>query len=347
MFRDLGLKDEEGFKEDEVYRVIKTLVQDSALVIKVQHHFREFLQATSIRYDSRNVSDEKKKADAEDVMRHMFLGYKKEYMVSKEDYVTDKTVTVNGGYSFLYALDIALQAGWSIHNVLEGDTLYDPLVLRERIWGESAYKAEIIKVENTPACKSEGEMPHKLVVYAVDRGAGNRAVMTYKQIAALTAIRITSIGRHGIVPGGVVGGNFHQKIFGSVDRADLCMLNHDQQHQAAVLCPLERFAQADFSLKRSIAVMVNGDKAKGTDIVVTSKEGGKLLSIAPQDLVLVVPTTMQIEPNRSSIIMYDPVHWHDFHHFNEWLQTTSAGISVLEQALGRKIGDLKNMGGSG
>lgn len=186
-------------------------------------------------------------------------------------------------------------------------------------------------------------MPHKLVVYAVDKGAGYRAVMTYEQIAESTAKRITSLGRYGLVPGGIVGGNFHRTIFGSIDRADLCMLNYDSQHQAAVLCPVDRFAQAQYTFKPSIAVMVNGNKAKGLDIIVASPEKEPLPFVSPLDLVLVVPTTMSVTPHTSNIITYNPADWGNFHQFNEWLQTTPAGIGILEHALGKKMSEMKSV----
>ncbi len=344
MFHDLGIQDKENYSPGRAREIVHALINDNGLEAQVIARLNDFQEATSIIYDSRKVPIEKKKRDAEDVMRHMFLGYKKTCPVFEEDYVKDKTVTVTGEYAFLYALDLAVRLGKKISELLPGNGLFDPLLLREKLRGEPTAKSEVIKIGERPDFRV-GEMPHKLVVYAVDRGAGKRAVMTYEQIAKATAERITSIGRYGIVPGGVVGGNFHRTIFGSVDRADLCMLNYDQLHQAVVLCPVDRFAQAQYTFKPSIAVMVNSDKAKGLDLIVTSSAGERLPAISPRDCVLVVPTTLSVESHRSNIITYDPLVWSGFHHFNEWLQTTPAGVDILEHAFGRRMDQLKSVEG--
>src|SRR3989338_8874346 len=342
MFRDLGLPDDKGYDERKACSIIRTLVNDTRLEARVINQLHQFQQQTTLSYDTRTIPEEKKRRDAQDVMRHMYLGYRKPCPVSKEDYIIDKTVTTHSEYAFVYALDLAIRAGITVPHFLENTSYHDPLTACERIKGKSNTKAQVLRIEERLDFKV-GEMPHRLVVYAVDRGAGKRAVMTYEQIVHATVKKMTSIGRYGLVPGGVVGGNFHQTIFGSVDRADLCMLNYDTQHQAAVLCPVDRFAQAPYSFKSSIAVMVNGDKAKGLDLIVTSAEKENLPFVSPHDLVLVVPTTMSVTPNHSNIIYYDPAQWGNFHIFNEWLQTTAAGTEILEHALGRKMNEIKNV----
>lgn len=344
MFHDLGIQDKESYSPKRAREIVRTLIGDSGLEVRIMTLLDDFQRETVVTYDSRNIPVEKKKRDAEDVMCHMFLGYKKPCPISEEDYVKDKVVTITAEYAFLYALDVAVRLGKPVLELLDGNDLYDPLMLREKLLGESPVKSETIRVEDRPDFRA-GEMPHKLVVYAVDRGAGKRAVMTYEQIADATAQRMTSIGKYGLVPGGVVGGNFHRTIFGSVDRADLCMLNYDSQHQAAVLCPVDRFAQAQYTFRPSIAVMVNGNKAKGVDIVVTSCEKKSLPFVSPRDLVLVVPTTMPIVGHTSNIIRYDPAVWQGFHHFNEWLQSTPAGVEILEYVFGRKMIEMRSVEG--
>ncbi len=341
MLRDIGLQDDKGYDQENARYIIHTLIKNRALEQEAIDCLLNFQHNTSFTYDSKDVSWEKKIRDAEDVMRHMFLGYKKKYYAEEED-IKDQVVTSHSEYAFIYALDLAIQAGITVHNFVENSSSHNPLQIREEIMGRSDTNAQALRIEKRPDFKT-GEMPHKLVVYAVDRGAGKRAVMTYEQIAHAAASRITSIGRYGLVPGGIIGGNFHRTIFGSVDRADLCMLNYDSQHQAVVLCPVDRFAQAQYMFKSSIAVMVDGDKARGLDIIVTSAEKENLPQISPENLVLVVPTTMNIECYHSNIIYYDPAQWGNFHVFNEWLQTTPAGIDALEQALGRKMSEMKSV----
>lgn len=150
MFRDLGLPEDRGYDEDRARHIIHTLVNNSELEARVMARFNRFLQDTSVTYDSKNVPTEKKRRDAEDVLRHMYLGYTKPCAVSEEDYVTDKTVTINSGYAFLYALDLAVQSNQRIEDLLEGKDLYDPLLFKEKMGKEFSATSEVVSVEKRP-----------------------------------------------------------------------------------------------------------------------------------------------------------------------------------------------------
>lgn len=330
-FRDLGIPDKPLLN---IARDIALKLVSSEAVNSVLAKYEEFLSRTSITYDSKDVSEEKKRIDQEDVMRHMFLGYSAHY--DQRDYSpVDHVTAFDSGFAFFYTLDLALRSGKSLEEILKQDDFW-ALPKKEG-------KTEIIKIENEEREASNfdyASLPEKIVIYSVDRGAGKRSTMTYEQIAKATQERLTSIGLHGIVPGGVVGGMFHRTIFGSLNRADLCIMNYDRNNQGAILVPLDRFIQSEMQcgFKSSIAVMVREEKQHGTDIIVTSKEGLELPYIAPHDLTIVAPNTMNVEG--SKVIAYDPGLWNGFHKFNEWLQTR--GKDVLEYALGRKLSDMKS-----
>src|SRR3989338_9090452 len=173
MFRDLGLPDDRGYDERKACSIIRTLVNDTRLEARGINQLHQFQQQTTLSYDTRTIPEEKKRRDAQDVMRHMYLGYRKPCPVSKEDYIIDKTVTTHSEYAFLYALDLAVQAGITMDRFLENISFYNPLQIREEIMGESNTRAQVLRIEERPDFKTR-EMPHKLAVYAVDRGAGKR-----------------------------------------------------------------------------------------------------------------------------------------------------------------------------
>lgn len=328
-FRDLGIPDK---SEKTIVRDIAIRLVPANFVDRVLQKYDEFLERTSIRYSTSNVPREKQVRDQEDVARHMFLGYKARY--DMETSFTDQTAIFNSGFAFFYTLDFALRSGKNLEEILEWDDFW-PLPN-----GEGDVKIFTIGDEEKQAAKfTFRQMPGKIVVYSVDRGAGKRALMTYEEIARATEERLTSIGLHGLYPGGLVGGMFHRTIFGSLDRADLCIMNYDRMNQGAVLCPLDRFIDAgnSYKFKKSIAVMIDEDKKPGIDVVI-SREGGYLPHINHSDLIIVAPSTMGIK--RGSVITYDPKIWNGFNKFNEWLQTD--GKEVLERALDRKLDDMKS-----
>jgi len=208
-------------------------------------------------------------------------------------------------------------------------------------------------------------LPQKFVVHSVDGQAANKIWRTYEQVAERTASTLASIATYGIVSGGVVGGINPTTLMGTVDRADLCIINWYPEYQGAILAPLDAFAQPDYRCKftHSMSVMVDGDKAHGTDIIVSQNSEGILPEVKPSGFVAIVPAALQervsaeiyrlghllkrsdadVRDTLNRCIGYDPTRWKNIHYFNEWLQTTPEGTALLEERLGRKIADLPSM----
>ncbi|GEM_PF-6995108 len=282
--------------------------------------------------------------------------------------------------------------------LMEGKVAYDPLYLREVLnnpaWlsdereikdiaaAIAAHRLEYHSIDaeivREPIAQLEDEaayaeqffrtrppkvvLPQKFVVHSVDGQASNKMWRTYDQVAARTADTLASIATYGIVAGGIVGGINPTTLMGTVDRADLCIINWYPKYQGAILVPLDTFARPNHEYKftGSMSVMVDGDKAHGTDIIVGPDSDGILPEIKPSGFVAIVPAALQervsaemyrlghllgrsnadVHATLNRCIGYDPTHWKNIHHFNEWLQTTPDGNALLEERLGRRITDL-------
>lgn len=108
--------------------------------------------------------------------------------------------------------------------------------------------------------------------------------------------------------------------------------------------------------------MIDGDRGHGTDVIVRPNEDGILPYVSPSEFVVIVPTELQraagdeitnlhqrllrqslkITATLERCIGYDPNIWRDFHYFNEWLQTTPKGNTLLEEKIGRPVSGLKS-----
>ncbi len=205
-------------------------------------------------------------------------------------------------------------------------------------------------------------LPQKFVVHSVDGQAAQKFWRTYAQVVDRTAANLASIATYGIVSGGAVDGINPTTLMGTVDRADLCIINWYPEYQGAILVPLDAFAQSDYRCKftHSMSVMVDGDKAHGTDIIVGPNDERILPEVKPSGFVAIVPAALQervsaeiyrlghllkrpdddVRATINRCIGYDPTHWRNIHYFNEWLQTTPDGTALLEGRLGRKVTDL-------
>ena len=211
--------------------------------------------------------------------------------------------------------------------------------------------------------KTEGLFPDKFIVHSVDTQGYAKAWRTYKKFAAITSSKLASVVTYGLVPGGVLGGINPTDIYGTLDRADLLILNWYPQFQGGVIIPTEFFAKDGFGceITGSRSVMIDGDKGKGRDIIIRPNQEGILPHVSPSEFVVVVPlelqkatiseiTSLHHKLRRSSpevaatlerCIGYDPSLWENFHYFNEWLQTTAEGNALLEDRIGHSISDFK------
>lgn len=300
------------------------------------------------------------------------------------------------GFSFFHSLDVAVslaeqesysrtETGEFIEQLLLDKSLYDPLYLREMLNSQRCGLrgrplAKAIEAQPSPsmnhtlsatsinderriaaeflAQRQKGiVLPQKLVVHSVDGQASEKTWRTYKQVQQRTANKLASIATYGLVTGGVVGGILPIIIHGTIDRADLVIMNWYPQYQGAILCPLDSFVQPGHQCKftYSMSIMIDDQKGSGTDIFVGPAEK-KLPYIEPTKLVAVVPTTLDTVRDLEGLahllkrsaaldrcIFYDPTLWGNFHHFNEWLQTTEQGTELLERKLERKLTDMKTV----
>ena len=211
--------------------------------------------------------------------------------------------------------------------------------------------------------KTEGLFPDKFIVHSVDTQGYAKAWRTYEQFAAITSSKLASVVTYGLVPGGVLGGINPTDLYGTLDRADLLILNWYPQFQGGVIIPTEFFAKDGFGceITGSRSVMIDGDNGKGRDIIVRPNQEGILPHVSPSEFVVVVPlelqkatiseiTSLHHKLRRSSpevaatlerCVGYDPSLWGNFHYFNEWLQTTAEGNALLEDRIGHSISDFK------
>ncbi|MBI5871539.1 hypothetical protein HZB88_00445 [archaeon] len=209
----------------------------------------------------------------------------------------------------------------------------------------------------------EGAFLGKFVVHSIDTQASAKAWRTYEQFAALTSSKLASIAIYGLVPGGVLGGINPTEIYGTLDRADLMIMNWYPRFQGGVIIPTEFFAQQGFGCEftGSMSVMIDGDRGTGRDIITKPNEEGILPYLSPSEFVVIVPTELQratvdkitslyhkllrppeeIATTLKRCIGYEPKLWKNFHYFNEWLQTTPEGNALLEERIGCPVSDLK------
>jgi len=306
--------------------------------------------------------------------------------------------TSNRRFSFFHSLDVAISFAEQEHytgaeirelveQLIEGKSFYDPLYLREilinqkgNLRGRSlaqAIAAPLLLatncIQSTTSLDDEEQvaaeflrqrqkclvLPQKLVVHAVDGQASEKIWRTYEQVKQRTSKTLASIATYGLVTGGVVGGILPTILHGTIDRADLMIMNWYPQYQGAVLCPLESFMlpghQSEFT--HSMSVMIDDEKCTGTDIFVGPAEN-KLPYLEPSKFVVVAPTTLNVageagrlayqlgrtvDPTLNRCIFYNPALWGNFHCFNEWLQTTKQGNELLENKLGRKLAKMKTV----
>ncbi len=212
--------------------------------------------------------------------------------------------------------------------------------------------------------QKEGTFPKKLIVHSVDTQASRKAWRTYEQVARQTSTKLASVATYGLVPGGVLGGINPTTLFGTLDRADLCIINWYPQYQGAVLFPVERFVKDGFGCRftGSRSVMIDGDRGGGTDIIVGQNEEGILPYMSPSDLIIVIPQELQravademirlhrllrrprgeLTKTLEMLVGYNPSLWKNFHYFNEWLQTTPGGNALLEERIGCPVSKLKS-----
>lgn len=209
------------------------------------------------------------------------------------------------------------------------------------------------------------EFPKKFVIHTSDGQASEKIWRTYLQVAERTASKLASMITYGIVTGGVVGGIVPTITHGTIDRADLCMMNWYPQYQGAVLVPLDSFARPDFEchFMHSRSVMIDGERGTGIDIYIGPNEHGVLPYVNPSHFVTVISVELldrvsdeihrlghllkrpeeEMNATLNRCIGYDPSHWKNFHYFNEWLQSTPEGNSLLEEKLGRNLSKLKSV----
>ncbi len=211
--------------------------------------------------------------------------------------------------------------------------------------------------------KREGAFPDKFVVHSVDTQASAKSWRTYEQFAAITVAKLASVVTYGLVPGGVLGGINPVELYGTLNRADLMIMNWYPRFQGGVIVPVESFAQDGFGcdFAGSMSVMIDGDKGRGIDIIARPNEEGILPYLFPSEFVMVLPTELQratvdkitdlhhrlvrpsgeIATTLERCISYDPNVWRNFHYFNEWLQTTPEGNVLLEERIGRPVSELR------
>ncbi|MBI2548094.1 hypothetical protein HYW21_01970 [Candidatus Woesearchaeota archaeon] len=212
--------------------------------------------------------------------------------------------------------------------------------------------------------EKEGAFPGKFVVHSIDSQASAKAWRTYEQFATITAAKLGSIATYGLVPGGVVSGINPAELYGTLDRADLMIMNWYPRFQGGVVIPVELFAQNGFGCEftNSMSVMIDGEKGTGTDVIARPNEEGILPYLSPSAFVAVIPRELQsttideiarlhgllqrssheIPKTLEQCIGYDPSLWKNFHYFNEWLQTTPQGNALLEARIGRPVSGLKS-----
>lgn len=198
----------------------------------------------------------------------------------------------------------------------------------------------------------KNKLHHKFVIHAIDGQVCNRTWRTYPQIAERTANTLASIAMYGIVAGGVRGGIVPTALFGSIDKADMRLFNWYPQYQGAVFVPLERFVQPNFQCK-----------FVGNDVVLGPNEEKVLPYIEPEKFITIIPKELskdvsqgiksigdllrkpeeEVKETLNRCLIYNPQHWKDFHYFNEWLQLTAEGNSLLEEKLGVKVVELRTV----
>lgn len=286
-----------------------------------------------------------------------------------------------------------------LEKLLEGKILYDPLYVREILnhperlgFGvESREPEKFVHAirENYDRSISYGEnripeivgeeaiaegffaqrkggraFPSKFVVHSVDSQASEKCWRTYAQFAEYHSGKLGSVATFGLVPGGVLGGINPTELYGTLDRADLMIMNWYPQFQGGVIIPLEALVQEGFGCQftGSMSVMIDGDRSRGRDVITSPNEEGILPYLSPSEFVVIVPTELQkatvdkiaslhhrlVRPSGEigitlkRCIVYDPNLWKNFHYFNEWLQTTPEGNALLEERIGRPVSDLKD-----
>lgn len=210
----------------------------------------------------------------------------------------------------------------------------------------------------------EGAFPDKFAVHSVDTQASAKAWRTYEQFAAITVAKLASVVTYGLVPGGVLGGINPVELYGTLNRADLMIMNWYSRFQGGIIAPVESFAQDGFGCEftGSMSVMINADRGKGTDIIARPNKEGILPYLSPSKFVVIVPAELQkatvdeithlhhrlvrsseeLAITLGRCIGYEPDLWENFHYFNEWLQTTPEGNALLEERIGRPVSELKD-----
>ncbi|MBI2112711.1 hypothetical protein HYT52_04210 [Candidatus Woesearchaeota archaeon] len=206
--------------------------------------------------------------------------------------------------------------------------------------------------------------PDKFIVHSVDTQASAKAWRTYEQFAAISSSKLASVVTYGLIPGGVLGGINPVELYGTLDRADLMVMNWYPQFQGGVIIPTVFFAKDGFGCEftGSMSVMIDGDRGRGRDIIARPNEEGILPYLSPSEFVVVVPLELQrvtideitglhhkllrpsteVASSLERCVGYDPSLWRNFHYFNEWLQTTPEGNALLEERIGRPVRDLKS-----
>ncbi len=301
----------------------------------------------------------------------------------------------NLGFSFFHSLDVAVsfaeQEAYSrtetqefIEQLLTDKSFYAPLYLREflnsqqlslrggsltpaikaQLRPSTSFSPSITSIDDEAGIAAEFlahrqkiVLPQRLVVHTVDGQVSEKSWRTYDQVKQRTAKTLASVATYGLVAGGVVGGILPTIIHGTIDRADLMIMNWYPQYQGVVLCPLDSFVQPSHpcAFPHSMSVMIDDEKSTGTDVFVGPAE--KVLPyIEPPKLVVVASLTLNVRSEAERLayllkrpvdqtldrcVFYNPFLWGNFHHFNEWLQTTPQGNELLERKFGRKFSEMK------
>lgn len=363
-----------------------------------------FERTRSAPFSMLDVPWDKQRFDYEAMHRALFLGYTAQLTETESEIAEELRrraeageMRFDKGLSFFHALESIVtfaeqgglardKAGAFVSTLCEKSLLDDPLYLREmlnnpqRLIADRASGAEPrfdldafaerLREDQAAAeffANRPGhvELPQKFVVYSVDGQARHKVWRTYEQVALRTAQILASVATYGIVPGGVVGGVRPTQLYGTIDRADLCIINWYPAYQGAVLVPLEDFVQnrSGVQFLHSMSVMVDGDKTTGTDVVVGPDSSGVLPTIDPSKFLTIVPRELEgvvalsirqlgtllrrpdeeIYHTLGRCIGYNPSVWQNFHYFNEWLQSTSEGNALLAEKLGREIPRLPSL----
>ncbi len=212
---------------------------------------------------------------------------------------------------------------------------------------------------------SQVVLSQKFIIHSVDGQGSEKMWRTYPQIAERTSTTLASLVTYGLVPGSIVGRSLSTTLFGTLDRADLCIMNWYPEYQSGLLIPAQSFLLPGFGRKLtgSMSTMVDGEKETGQDLIIRCNDAGDLPSISPSKFVIIVPTALQsmlsakinrigsalrksteeIAATINRCIVYDPSLWKNFHYFNEWLQSTEEGNSILEAKLEGRVSGLKTV----